>query len=275
MKFTIVIVRPSGYRYSDCFKELAETVMYGLRALGHDAEMAENGFRRDTKHIIFGGHLLSADSLLPPGSVLYNWEQVERGGGIGNLATLGGKYTIWDYAKPNCDEWAKKRIQAVHVPLGYVSEMTRITKIAEDIDVLFYGSMSKRRGAILEQLDKLGLKVVVAINNAYGVELNALIARAKVILNVHVAEESRVFEISRVGYLLANKKAVVSEQSIDDYTSLKDGIKVVPYLALVDACRDLVMNDAARRTLAQKGFEKFSSTLEAAFLEEVLEPIPA
>lgn len=273
MKYTIVIVRPPGYRYSDCFKEVAETVMYGLKALGHEAEIAENTFRNGSKHIVFGGHLLSADSTLPPGSILYNLEQV-AGGNIGNLAILGGRYTIWDFAKPNCDEWAKRRIQAVHAPIGYSEEMTRIQPAEEDIDVLFYGSMNRRRSAVLEQLHKLGLNVVVRINSAYGRQLDELIARAKVILNIHFCD-AQLFEIVRVGYALANKKAVVSEQSLDDYPHLRDGIKSVPYLALVDACRELVSNNDARRDLAQRGFEKFSVINEADFLESVLEPIPA
>lgn len=244
--------------------------MYGLRALGHEAEITENAFRRDTQHIIFGGHLLSADSTLPPGSVLYNLEQVTAGN-LGNLPVLGGKYTIWDFAKPDCDEWAKRRIQAVHVPIGYSPEMTRITPTEEDIDVLFYGSMNRRRAAILEQLHKVGLNVVVRVNDAYGAELDALIARAKVILNIHFCD-SQLFEIVRVGYALANNKAVVSEQSLDDYPSLKDGIKSVPYLALVDACLELARDHCARNELAARGFVNFSLTREEQFLEAALAP---
>lgn len=275
MRFSIVIVRPPGYRYSDCFREVSETVMYGLRALGHEVEITENSFRHGDKHIIFGGHLLSADSTLPPGSILYNLEQVGAGN-IGNLAILGGRYTIWDFAKPNCDEWAKRRIQSVHVPIGYSPEMTRIPPAEEDIDVLFYGSMNQRRSVILEQLHKLGLKVVVKINTAYGAELDELIARAKVILNIHFCD-AQLFEIVRVGYALANKKAVVSEQSVDDYPQLRYGICCAPYLALVQRCVELVKYGTAHKDLGQTGFNAFSKMPETDFLsaaigQEVLQP---
>ena len=282
VKFTIVIVRPDSYRYSDCFKEVAETVMFGLRSLGHEAEITENMLRHNTTHIFFGGHLLPADSTLPEGSILYNLEQV-NGGNTGNLDILcrrytmwnfakpncHRRYTMWDFAKPNCDEWAKRRVRAVHVPLGYSPEMTRIQPTEQDIDVLFYGSMSGRRAAVLKQLQKLGLNVVVRINNAYGAELDALIARARLILNIHFCD-AQLFEIVRVGYALANRKAVVSEQSVDDYPTLEDGIKIVPYLALVDACIELIQKPELRHEYEAKGFDKFRTTPETSFLEAAL-----
>ena len=46
--------------------------------------------------------------------------------------------------------------------------------------------------------------------NAYGGKRDALIARAKVVLNIHYYA-AQVFEIVRVSYLLANSKAVVTE----------------------------------------------------------------
>lgn len=268
MKFTILIVRPPGYRFSDCFKEPAETVMYGLRSLGHESEMTENGFRRGSRHILFGGHLLAADSVLPKDSILYNLEQV-NGGHTGNLATLGRKYTLWDFAKPNCGSWEGLDVQARHVPIGYVPEMTRIIPADKDIDVLFYGSMNPRRHAIIEQLTRLGLNVISRVNDAYGAVLDSLIARAKVVLNIHYAA-TQLFEIVRVGYALANSKAVVSEQSVDDYPELKDGICITPYSALVDTCRHLSTTHKLRAALEGRALESFRRMPETQYLEAAL-----
>lgn len=278
MKFTIVIVRPTGYRYSDCFYLLAETVMYGLRALGHEAEIIENSFKRDTKHIIFGSHLLSADSNLPPESILYNLEQVGVGN-TGHLDVLGKRYSIWDYAKPNITRWKDLGIEALHVPFGYSPEMTRIGPLQpdhEDIDVLFYGSLSSRRTDILSQLANRGLKVVARANNAYGSELDAVIARAKVVLAMHYIDTANIFAISRVGYLLANKKAVVSEESVDDYPELTGGLCTVSYERLADTCQKLACDQGKRSALAAAGFDKFRTLTEVGILyQAILEPIPA
>lgn len=244
--------------------------MYGLKALGHQSEITENAFRRGSQHIVFGGHLLSADSVLPNDSVLYNLEQV-NGGHVGNLATLAKKYTLWDFAKPNCESWAGLDIEARHVPIGYVPEMTRIIPAEKDIDVLFYGSMNPRRHAIIEQLTRLGLNVVSRVNDAYGAVLDSLIARAKIILNIHYAT-TQLFEIVRVGYALANSKAVVSEQSVDDYPELKDGISIRPYSALVDACKELLAKHKHRAELELRALESFRRMPENEYLEAALSP---
>lgn len=240
--------------------------MYGLRALGHDAEIRENSFRPDSKHIVFGGHLLSADSNLPPGSILYNLEQVSTGG-YGHTDVLAKRYTLWDYAKPNCDEWAKRGIQAVHVPLGYSPEMTRIKPAEEDIDVLFYGSMNKRRGMVLTQLHNFGLRVVAKINDTYGKDLDAIIARAKVVINIHFAE-APIFEAVRVSYLLANKKAVVSEESMDTYPGVTNALAFAPYKDLSKKCQEVLNN--GYRKLAEDGFKAFSALPESEYLKAAL-----
>lgn len=274
MKYTIVIIRPPNYPFSDCFHEVAETVMYGLRSLGHEAEMRDNVFRRNTQHIVFGAHLLPANAPLPEGSILYNLEQV-GGGNIGQMQQLAKSYPVWDYSRVNVEEWAKKGIEAVHVPVGYVPEMTRITPQHEDIDVLFYGSVNARRIAILHELRRRKINLVVRVNDAYKDDLNNLIARAKIVLNVHYYE-SKIFEIVRVGYALANKKAVVSEASADDYQELKGGLCIVPYSEIPDACMSLLMDDNYRKALARQGFENFSSLHEADILNAALrEAVPA
>ncbi len=44
------------------------------------------------------------------------------------------------------------------MPVGYVPELTRIAAApAEDIDILFYGSMNERRNNVISQLRQAGL----------------------------------------------------------------------------------------------------------------------
>lgn len=264
----MVIVRPNGYRFSDCFLEVADTVAYGLKSLGHDTRVVENDFRPQDAQIIFGSHLLSRKFPLPENSLLYNLEQI-AGGNVGGMMELAKTHVVWDYAAPNVQEWKRIGVDAVHVPVGYSPEMTRIDPVDESIDVLFYGSMNGRRMAVISELFRKGLQVRIRVNDAYGSALDSLIARAKVILNLHYYE-SKIFEIVRVGYALANRKAVVSEKSVDDYPELSGGIECVPYNSLVDACVDLVKNSDKRRTLAKRGFELYSQMKEAEILEAAL-----
>ena len=123
---------------------------------------------------------------------------------------------MWDSLR-NIEKWkAMNRLHAPsHVPLGYVPELSQIkASQAQDIDVLFYGSLNERRTAILIALKNAGLKVHTVFG-VYGKQRDEVIARCKVVLNIHFYE-TRVFEFVRIAYLLANSKAGVSECSSEN-----------------------------------------------------------
>lgn len=269
MRYTVVIIRPTGYRFSDCFLEVAETLMYGLRELGHEAEIRENKLRRESTHIFLGPHLVPNYVDFPEGSILYNLEQVD-GGNIGCLESLAKRYAVWDYSAVNVEAWKKRGAWAKHVPIGYAPELSRIEPKPQTIDVLFYGSINERRKRIVDELRRMGFNVVARINDAYGKALESLIARAKIVLNVHFYE-SKIFEIVRVGYALANKKAVVSEVSADDYPHLREGLEIAPYAKIVASCEKLLKSAEERTALARRGFELFSKVHEAEYLKVALD----
>jgi SAM-dependent methyltransferase len=164
----------------------------------------------------------------------------------------------------------------VHVPLGFVPELSRIApQENEDIDVLFYGVINERRAKILRELQEWGLNVV-AVTGKYGAERDALIARAKLVLNVHFYE-SKILEVSRLSYLLSNRKAVVSEFGADTESDIdvSSAVAAVPYEKLVDTCFQLAFDVEARRKLAAKGHEIFSRHNEAEILSTALAAVPA
>lgn len=58
--------------------------------------------------------------------------------------------------------------------------------ITEDIDILFIGALNPRRQAIFDHLKAIAPNLnIVFKNNAWGIVRNELIARAKIILNIH------------------------------------------------------------------------------------------
>src|SRR5690348_2047097 len=77
-KFQITLVRPPEYVHTEAFREIAETLQLGLEALGHTAHIAENIFEANCTNLILGAHLLTPQQMqtLPPGSVIYNLEQI-------------------------------------------------------------------------------------------------------------------------------------------------------------------------------------------------------
>ena len=157
-----------------------------------------------------------------------------------------------------------------YVPIGYVPELTRIAPAPEDIDVLFYGVLSERRYAVLKDLHDRGLRVKW-LSGVLGASRDAWIARSKIVLNVHYWE-AKIFEIARVSYLLANRRAVVSERGADPTLErdLESGVAFADYDGLVDRCVELLGDERARRELAERGYQVFSARSQADILHRAL-----
>jgi len=275
-KFQITVIRPQGYLHTEAFRELAETLQAGLQSLGHTSRIEENLFDPGWTNLILGAHLLAPDLMqtIPQGSIIYNLEQL--GGPLLKRAyyEIATCRQIWDYDLRNIEYWKQFNgaYAPVHVPIGYVPELSRITASScQDIDILFYGSLNDRRNCILNSLRNAGVKVHTAFG-VYGKDRDDLIARAKIVLNIHFYE-SKVFEIVRVSYLLANSKAVVTECSGD--TEMEKGLShavlSLPYDRLVEGCRSLLQNEPERQALEARGFQWFSKRKESDILSNALQ----
>jgi hypothetical protein len=160
-----------------------------------------------------------------------------------------------------------------HLPIGYVPELTRIEhrdESQQDIDVLFYGSLNSRRLAIIDALQAEGVNIEVAFG-VYGAERDALIARSKIVLNLHFYA-AQVFEIVRVSYLLANRKLVVSETSEHDpdQEALSPGIVFAQYDQLVKTCLQLLALPRRRQQIAAVGFELMRQRCQVDYLQMVV-----
>ena len=275
-KFQITLIRPQGFVHSEAFREIAETLQYGLRSIGHTAEIRENAFDPDATNLILGAHLLAADQAqrIPCGSIIYNLEQLGGARLLPSYFQLARQHQIWDYDSRNIEKWKCLHCTypPTHVPIGYVPELSRIRpRDVQDVDVLFYGSLNDRRNRILNTLRDMGVKVHTVFG-VYGHERDDLIARSKIVLNIHFYE-AKVFEIVRVSYLLANSKAVVTECSPETVMEpgLVDCVYAAPYESLVAACIALLRNDEERRNLQTRAFQWFSQRKESDILSNALE----
>jgi len=155
--------------------------------------------------------------------------------------------------------------------LFYVDRLSRIPENAEkDIDVLFYGSFNERRSAVLDGLRARGLRVE-AVFGVFGADLDALIARAKVIINIHFYENGHI-EIIRLFDLFANSCAVVSESNLGEPidADLANALVLVPYDQLVDATEALVRDADRRSRVAAAGFRAFTQRTPKEMLSQLL-----
>lgn len=149
-------------------------------------------------------------------------------------------------------------------------------KFIQDVDVCFYGSMNHRRAKIIDALkasvvstvttdgEIVDRPLVVAQFSGYGGYRDKVIARSKIVLNMHYYD-SAIFEIFRCSHLFANKKCVISEEGLDS------GIEMayratggfVKYDHLVDACLEVLRDSVLQNTIAQKGYDIFTRTSQA------------
>lgn len=277
MNFAVLTVTPPNYIHSQAFSEVAETIHHGLFASGHQSVITHEVLP-EHRHIVLGTNLLPAVSIeLPEDTILYNLEQISPDSPwiTDSVLALFQRFTLWDYSLRNCEQLQLMGCRHVqHVPLGYVPQLTRMEPLAEEaqeIDILFYGSLNEKRAKVLDALREKGLSVVELFGE-YGAERDQAIARAKIVLNIHLYE-AQIFEIVRVSYLLANHKFVLSESSPNDpdAEAFKDGVAFVDCDHMVEACLSFLQNPQERQRIAEAGFQLMTQRSETAFLREALQ----
>ncbi len=270
--FAVVIVTRPGYVHSEAFREIAETIFFGLQSGGEDVVWSDTAFVRGRIPIVFGANLVSHPAEIPANAIIYNLEQTEKSSSwmTEPYLTLLRTHRVWDYSTQNVELFRSQGIDDVqHVPIGYVPELERIGVAPKDIDVLFYGSMNSRRQQVIEGLRVAGVDVRTVFGT-YGADRDAMIARARIVLNVHFYD-SKIFEIVRVTYLLANGACVVSEDGDDSIEEdFRDAVAFASYDGLVDRCVELLADDALREGYGRRGRELMRERAQERYLRPVV-----
>lgn len=251
------------------FNECIAATAHGIAALGHSVTRETHTIVPNAINVViaagYDGAWRKADSNTP--LIIYNWEQM-----LAHVPWLDLRYFrqmsrshVWDYSRNNVEILRSVGISdAHHVPLGYAPEMNHIEPASiQDIDVLFYGNISPRRGRVIASIRELGLNVITSddVGAMSGAVRDSYIARSKIVLNVRGNDDGKNFEIARVSYLLANAKAVVAE--VDDTTEIDDDIRHALAGAPIDQlpalCVELIQDNERRYNLEQKAFTSFAN----------------
>ncbi len=262
------------------YREVIETLQWGLASLGHPTTIAENAFAEGSVNIVLGFQMLPETELerAPSDTIVYNFEQLPGA----RPETLKPAYRIaarrlrvWDYSEHNLPTWAALDAArpAVHVPVGWSPILARIPRdVPKDIDVLFYGVPGQRRLALYSQLCQTGASCVFACG-LYGAARDSLITRSKLVLNVDLNDSRRVFEVVRVSYLLANAKAVVAAIRPDTLLEpdLRDAVAMTPADLVPARCLELLASEPLREQLEERGERAMRSRDIRAILARALD----
>lgn len=252
------------------YMEVIESLQWGFQALGYECSFRLNELDHSCVNIVFGAiAAINMGNTFPAGTILYNMEQYAgfESKSPESFAAIADRYQIFDYSQANVDWWLQfnPRFQPYYARVSYAPCLTRIKpREDEDIDLLFIGALYPGRAENLFNCGKVvsaHAHSVVSLTHIWGQQRDEFISRAKVMLNLNnQSADSKVFEIVRVSYYLANGKAVVCE-SRPDYEIESDMQAVLRFgdsQRLPELCAELVQDPELRQRYAQECFEVFA-----------------
>jgi hypothetical protein len=269
MKIKLVLFKPDipRFRILDSYLEVIASLEWGFTQLGHECSSCLNAVDTSCVNIVFGWiPALLNGNVFPPGTILYNLEQFSnqtmRGQRV--LEVAAQHYQIWDYSAANIQRWMElvPRFPVFLAPISYAPSLTRVAATAsEDIDILYIGSLGPKRA---EKIISVGStqrqSSVVTLSNVWDRQRDTFISRAKLLLNVSNENPLQtIFEIVRVSYYLANRKAVICEQlpTMSSEDDMRSTLLFVTPDQLASTCDEYLEDVDKRRTYAQAGFEIF------------------
>lgn len=132
-------------------------------------------------------------------------------------------HEIWDIDFMNAEYLRLKGVTVDRIaPVRFCESLRELNTIhgSEEIDVLFFGNVNKRRAAIFNQLcyELFHHDVNVVFNFGMNLQIQKkYIEKSKIILNIHHTNQYNRQEQPRIFYSLINKKCVLSETSQHNY----------------------------------------------------------
>jgi hypothetical protein len=258
--YRICVIAPEGYAHSACFTEIALLLKASLMSLKRECDVTVNELARDRINIILGYHLLRFEPVLRDYRYIpYQLEQLGASDAFysDNIdAILRNATAVWDYSTENITFLKARGIDALHCPIGYHQMLEQIPGGQQkDIDVLFFGSTGPRRNRVLKPLiDDMDISCKVLFG-VYGDARDRVIARSKIILNVHFYS-IRIFEAVRISYLLNNRCFILSEEAeTNPYPAVS--LAAAPYENLVEQARYFLENEDERERIRMETCTQF------------------
>ncbi|GMH97505.1 hypothetical protein TrVE_jg7231 [Triparma verrucosa] len=177
--------------------------------------------------VVLGVHNLAPSedvaNFFPEGTILYNFEQVgDEGSKIDDSVMQifrNARYRVWDYSNSNVEAFRRLGVEAEVVRLEYADSLKwreGAPKGEQDIDVLFYGTVTPYRRNIINELRAQGVQIFVVTDVTWGVYfelLDELIRRSKIVLVLNTFSGEGEWKMSRLGRLLANEVFCLVERN--------------------------------------------------------------
>jgi hypothetical protein len=204
---------------------------------------------------------------MPRHYVFYNGEplSVPRWRDNGDWwAAMRGALSIWGYAERDAPSVTALGVPFAYVPFGYAPYYEDVfranvggTDVEEDVDVLFFGTMTPRRQTVIDRLRSRGVNVLAVTrdNPLHGAALDRAIARAKIVLGIHSHEDpaTHIADFARLDHLLSNRRFVLHEDlfPVGSDQAFERVVTTSPYDQLAERCVHHLAHPEERRRIAE------------------------
>lgn len=184
----------------------------------------EHVISNDNIYITFGqfNNNKSGTNVTPKKFIVYNFEQFisEKHWIDSNyISFLKKAFFVIDYSIINVQKMQEIGINAYFLPLNSMNMMIypNISNIEKDIDVLFIGTINKRRRDVLNLITANTAINCQIVTSVYFEQSLEYFARSKIVINIHYNVEDVIFEVTRLIPALENNCLILTESGIDPY----------------------------------------------------------
>ena len=234
------------YNHSVYFNEYANPLFSTLKNSGWEVTLTTTlPLPPDSFYIMFGLLSASVPAPLTPYIAVQLEQETSSFFTPEYIDKLRGAVEVWEFSASTIPFLATHGVKAYHVPLGKVP--TPLTPIGvEDIDVVFLGVLNPRRREVLDALLNAGVHVATS-DRIFGTVKDELVARARLVLNIHYYPNATLEQL-RILPALSTGKLVISEIARDQQPMAEFG--ATPEEILAHCQRWLRVTPAERQTRA-------------------------
>ncbi|MGZ5037647.1 MAG: hypothetical protein ACXWGT_12825 [Usitatibacter sp.] len=283
MKFNLAYLGPESLFHLR--RDFLLATKFGLEDLGHDVLMSGKQLDTTRFNLVVGAYFLPPAEMrklsqaglqfahvntevVAKDLLNFNPSKVDFLGSY--LPSMQAGRFVWDVVLDNIAEHRRYGTRAHFMRWGWHPKMEDIERGREkSLDFYFFGMMSARRAAIIDDLARKGFAGMADATCPYFVR-NDRIARAKVNLNIVQDERYTHVNSFRICYLANNRCAILSEAENDPADYLAPARVVHRKEEIADALRDLLAGDAWK-ALGEAGYEKFRAIPMTQCMEQLLD----
>ena len=182
-------------------------------------------------------------------------------------------FVIWEYCDYNYNILVNKYKNIKLFPFGYYENYLNRIKLTKkkDIDVLFYGDLTKRRKILMKKLKEKNIKFYFT-NKTYDLnKRDNLISRSKIVLDIFRSNNYKCNNLYRLSYLICNKIVILGEYNDNKfYRELKDYIFFSEYDNIINNCINILNTDEnILQEKCENAFIFFKNNFSNNFINEL------